>query len=603
MNMKWSPSEPIIRNSNIYRSYNKLGFDRYEDFYRFSVDEREEFWDFTVRELGIVFHKPFDKILDLSNGIEKPFWFKGASMNIVESCLQAPPEKLAIKYASEASPEIKTITYGELNRRIDDILYSLKQQGLRPGDYVGIDMPMTPEAVMIYLAAVKGGMPVITVADSFSPEQIKVRFSIAPPQLVFTQDYIPRGGKKIPLYQKIIDADAPKSVVVLTGKHTLREGDLDWNTFLQPAPEKQAYHYTDPMRNMTVLFSSGTTSEPKAIPWNHVTAIKSASDGFYHHDIHPGDTVAWPTNLGWMMGPWLIFATFINKATMALFEGMPTGMDFGKFVQNAQINMLGTVPSIVRMWRKTSGFEKLNWQAVKCFSSTGETSHPDDMGWLMRFAGGRPVIEYCGGTEIGGGYVTSTVVQDNYPSTFSTPALGSEFVILDENFKETDAGEVFIIPPTPGLSVELLNKDHHKTYYEGLPLFKGKTLRRHGDYLVRMENGYYRVMGRTDDSMNLGGIKVGAGQIEEVINAFDFVKESAAVAYAPPEGGPARLIIFVVTVNDVEPEQMLSQFQKAIREKLNPLFKVSEVIIKEKLPRTASGKIMRRILRRELEKF
>jgi acetyl-CoA synthetase len=283
---------------------------------------------------------------------------------------------------------------------------------------------------------------------------------------------------------------------------------------------------------------------------------------------------------------------------MALFDGAPTGNGFGRFVQDARVNMLGVIPSIVRAWRRTPGFD-WDWSAVKVFSSTGETSHPDDMAWLMQKAGGKPVIEYCGGTEIGGGYVTSTVVQPNYPSTFSTPALGSEFLILDEQFRPTDAGEVFLVPPSMGLSVELLNKDHHQTYYAGLPRVEGKILRRHGDYLVRLPNGYYRVMGRTDDSMNLGGIKVGAGQLEEVINRSDKVKESAAVAVPPPGGGPARLVVFVVPAAETDREALKKELQSAIRRELNPLFKIHDLVLTDALPRTASGKIMRRILRRD----
>jgi len=598
--MKWIPDDEQIRRTNIYRSMQQLGFDDYRDFYRWSITDREKFWDFTVKQLGIRFKKPYDEILDLSGGVEHPRWMKGALMNITDSTLQAGDEAPAIIYASERDEQPNTITYGELKRRIDDMLHSLRQAGLKEGDFIGIDMPMTPAAVIIYLAAIKGGMPVITVADSFSPEQIAIRFSIAPPKLVFTQDYIYRGGKKLPLYEKLKQANAPKTIVVTTGKPELRPGDMTLDAFLQPAPEPLESVAADPMDTITVLFSSGTTSEPKAIPWNHTTAVKSAADGFYHHDIQPGNVVAWPTNLGWMMGPWLIFASLINRGTMALFDGLPTGEAFARFVERAGIQMLGTVPGIVRGWKKNEKIRQYDWSGIKCFSSTGETSHPDDMAWLMQFAGGRPVIEYCGGTEIGGGYVTSTLVQPNYPSTFSTPALGSEFVILDENFRETDAGEVFLIPPSMGLSVKLLNKDHHQTYYAGLPKYKGKTLRRHGDYLVRMPNGYFRVMGRTDDSMNIGGIKVGAGQIEEVINAFDEVKESAAIAVAPPEGGPSELVIFAV-VSEGDETQWQRKFQQAIREKLNPLFKISRVVLTDKLPRTASGKIMRRILRKEYE--
>ncbi len=601
--MEWIPQPEQIRQTNLYRSIQKAGFGSYEDFYRFSIENKEKFWEFTLEQLGIQFHKPYQKILDLSKGIESPYWLSGAKINITDSCFQAPGQETAIIYASELKPELKFLTYEDVGNHVDQILFSLKQAGLKPGDFVGIDMPMTPEAVMIYLAAIKGGIPVITVADSFSAEQIAIRFSIAKPKLVFTRDFIYRDGKKLPLYQKIKDAGSPKTVVIQTAKIDLRPGDMFWEDFLSENVTGSDSYASNPMDTITVLFSSGTTSEPKAIPWNHTTAIKSAADAFYHHDIQPGNVVAWPTNLGWMMGPWLIFASFINKATMALFDGLPTGKEFAEFVEKAGVNMLGTVPGIVRAWKKNPSVHQYDWSQIKCFSSTGETSHPDDMNWLMKFGGNKPVIEYCGGTEIGGGYVTSTLMQPNYPSTFSTPALGSEFVILNDNFEETDAGEVFLIPPAMGLSVKLLNKDHHQVYYDGLPEWKGKKLRRHGDYLVKMPNGYYRVMGRTDDSMNIGGIKIGAGQIEEVVNAFEDIKESAAVAVSPPEGGPAELVVFIV-LNPNSPEkneeEWKQKIQSAIRQKLNPLIKVSRIILSNQLPRTASGKIMRRILRDEI---
>jgi len=140
--------------------------------------------------------------------------------------------------------------------------------------------------------------------------------------------------------------------------------------------------------------------------------------------------VCWPTNLGWMMGPWLVFAALINKASIGLYYGAPLDVGFGTFVQEAKVTMLGVVPSIVKHWKASGCMEGLDWSPIKCFSSTGEVSNPTEMTYLMQLAGGKPVIEYCGGTEIGGGYVTSTVVQDNYPSTFSTQALGTEFVLF-----------------------------------------------------------------------------------------------------------------------------------------------------------------------------
>jgi acetyl-CoA synthetase len=218
-----------------------------------------------------------------------------------------------------------------------------------------------------------------------------------------------------------------------------------------------------------VLFSSGTTGEPKVIAWSHLTPIKAAMDGHLHHDIIPADVVAWPTNLGWMMGPWLIYASLINGATIALHDDAPLGAEFGGFVADAGVTMLGVVPSLVAAWRASGDMDEFDWSAVTRFSSTGEASNPDDMRWLMGLPGNVPVIEYCGGTEVGGGYVAGTMVQPAVPATFTTPAFGIDVRLLDDEGRPADEGEAFLVPPSIGLSVELLNRNHHEVYYEGLP--------------------------------------------------------------------------------------------------------------------------------------
>ena len=465
-------------------------------------------------------------------------------------------------------------------------------------------MPMTLEAVAIYLAGIKAGLPVVTIADSFSSNEIAVRLKITKPKLVFTQDFLHRSGKVLPLYEKVIQADAPKTVVIESGKEPcfLRPDDLFFSEFLSKNEQFQSV-IQDPDDTITILFSSGTTGEPKAIPWTHTTPIKCASDGYYHHNIKQGDVVCWPTNLGWMMGPWLIFASLINKAAIGLYYGAPMGSEFGAFVQEAEVNMLGLVPSIVRQWKITGSMEAFDWSNIKCFSSTGEASNPDEMEYLMQLADNKPVIEYCGGTEIGGGYVTSTVVQPNIASTFSSQALGGEFVILDENEQPSERGEIFLIPPIMGLSKSLLNRDHFKVYYEGTPAYKKQVLRRHGDELMQLENGYYKAQGRADDAMNLGGIKVSSVQIEEVINQLEFVKESAAIAVSPSDGGPSELAVYVVTKSSelTDPEK-LKEAKNIIKTRLNPLFKIKQLIEIDQLPRTASGKVMRRTLRDLLDK-
>jgi acetyl-CoA synthetase len=263
------------------------------------------------------------------------------------------------------------------------------------------------------------------------------------------------------------------------------------------------------------------------------------------------------------------------------------------------VNVLGLVPSIVKAWRSDDRMVGLDLSAIKCFGSTGEASNPVDYLYLMMLAGYRPVIEYCGGTEIGGGYLTGTLVQPASPATFSTPALGSQILILDEQGQPADNGELYLVPPTLGYSLALLNRDHHEVYFEGTPAGpNGEVLRRHGDQVERIGGGYYRALGRVDDTMNLGGIKVSSAEIERVLDTVPGVQRTAAVAINPPGGGPSELVIYLVTDGTrIDRDPLLADLQQALKTRLNPLFRIADLVLVPSLPVTPSNKIMRRELR------
>ena len=413
-----------------------------------------------------------------------------------------------------------------------------------------------------------------------------------------------------------------------------------------------------------ILFSSGTTGTPKAIPWDHVAPLHGISDGNLHMDVKPGDVAVWPTNLGWMMGSWLIYQ-LVNGAAVGIFEGSPTTRQFGEFVSAAKVTMLGLVPSIVASWRASGCMEGLDWSPhLRSFALTGEASSPSDTQWLASRIKGysAPVLEYCGGTELASGYACSAVSLPNAPSCFSSQSLGGSFVLLvEDNTDDGDggdgdgdgrrrrwreagevevnvSGEVAVRTPYLGSSTSLLNGDNHAVYYRGMPRAAlggvggvggvgalGAPLRRHGDRFERLPRGYYRAAGRTDDAFNLGGIKTSSVELERVCNAAAVsddaggrVLETAAVAVPPPEGGPERLWIIAVPMpkgasssskggkdeNEEEEEALLDPsalravFAGAVRRGLNPLFHVHRVIIApEGLPRNASNKIVRRVLR------
>lgn len=601
----WVPSKEDVEYANLTHLGRRIGIEEFSELHRWSVQQMAAFWQSTINTLNIRFHTPPSAILDTSPGVERPSWLKDARLNIVASCFSADEDTTAL-IAGSPSGQLRRLSVSELRCLTNRVSNGLLDAGFAPGDAIAIDMAMTVESVPIYLGIIQAGCVAVSIADSFAAPQIAMRLDIASARGIFTADHIVRGGKRLGLYEKIVDADAPRAVVLggPAGRGAaLRNGDLRWQDFLS---DNDAFepHACAPHDAINVLFSSGTTGEPKAIPFDHTSGIKCAMDGHFHHDLHPGDVVAWPTNLGWMMGPWLIFAALLNRGTIALFEDAPLDRPFGQFVQDTRVTMLGLVPSLVGRWRQTACMEGLDWSTIRAFSSTGECSNPDDMFYLMHLAGYRPVIEYCGGTEISGGYISSTPIQPNAPSCFSTPAMGIDVVILDENGDPSDSGELFLMPPSMGLSQRLVSRDHGEVYYDGVPRGPaGQVLRRHGDHFVRLGGGYYRAQGRVDDTMNLGGIKASSAEIERALRGVSGVKETAAIACPPPGGGPDCLVIYTVMSDPAAPvpPDLRASMQKAISTGLNPLFKVHDVVVVDALPRTASQKVMRRQLRAQYQ--
>ena len=346
-------------------------------------------------------------------------------------------------------------------------------------------------------------------------------------------------------------------------------------------------------------------------------------------------------DLGWMMGPWVVYAALLNDATLALFVGAPTGAPFCHFVQEARVNVLGLVPSICKAWRSQDSTSGCNWRCIRCFTSSGEASNGDDYLWLSSRANYAPIIEYCGGTEIGGGFLAGSPLQPQIVSAFSTPTIGAQVQLIadlgvgggfransigglslafgDDNndddapsspsgrrvpkntatFVEREGhGELCVVPPMLGTSDHLFNRSHYETYFVGMPSGpRGETLRRHGDAMEKLKGGYYVAHGRCDDTMNLGGIKVSSVEIERACNASmpNDIVETAAFSVPPPGGGPERLVVAAVPREGrgVVESNVRKSFVDAVKEHLNPLFKVDEVVVWRPFPATPTPAVAR----------
>ncbi|TKY60030.1 acyl-activating enzyme 18 [Spatholobus suberectus] len=594
-------------------------------FQKFSL-----YWSLVLKELSVSFVEPPKCILDTSDPSKHGgTWLPGSVLNIADCCLQPcshpykTDDSLAIVWRDEGfdDSEVNHITLKQLRQQVMLVAKAINAT-FSKGDAIAIDMQMTANAVIIYLAIVLAGCVVVSIADSFAPKEIATRLRVSKAKGIFTQDFIARGGRKFPLYSRVIEAAACKVIVLpVMGDDVgvqLREQDLSWKGFLSSANQTQnprsdyyspIYQSVDSVTN--ILFSSGTTGDPKAIPWTQLAPIRSAADGWAAIDIQAGDVYCWPTNLGWVIGPTVLYHCFLTGATLALYHGSPQGRGFGKFVQDASVTILGTVPSLVKAWKSTQCMEDLDWTKIKTFCSTGETSNVDDDLWLSSKAYYSPIVELCGGTELASSYITGSPLQPQAFGAFSTASMTTGFVIFDENgvpYPDDVAcvGEVGLFPLSLGASDRLLNADHEKVYFKGMPIYKGKqVLRRHGDIIKRTADGYIIVQGRADDTMNLGGIKTSSVEIERVCDGADeCILETAAVSVATANRGPEQLVVFVVLKEgyNSSAETLKMKFSKAIQSNLNPLFKVSLVKIVPEFPRTSSNKILRRVMRDQMKR-
>ena len=637
----WTPTPDACADTNLarfMRDFSRLGARGCPDWergrtgdpatdwpllQRVSYDYPELFWPPVLERLGITFHTPPTRMVDtVSNQ-----WLPGARMNIAESCFSSRDPEMDAVIFGEPGGVVRRLTRGELRAKCIDVANALRAAGFAPGDPIAIDMAMHLESICIYLGIILSGCVAVSIAESFSAGEIASRMRISQAGAVFASEHV---------YGKVREAWCKRVIVVPAGAHdgaglaeglTLAEGDQAWGDFMdagrQWAKANGACtpHVASSDDPSNILFSSGTTGDPKAIPWTHVTPIRCAADAFAHHDVRERDVVCWPTNLGWMMGPWLLYAALLNGAAVALFHGSPTDRLFPRFVEQARVTMLGLVPTMVNAWRLSRTVEGSDWRRIRCFSSSGEASSPEAYHWLMASAGYKPVIEYCGGTEIGGGFLSGTMLQPCSPSTFTTPTIGARIALLHDDGSRTEGphappckGELALYPPMLGTSTRLLNRDHHECYFAQMPSAPGPagevggreiTLRRHGDAMERLPSGAFCAHGRTDDTMNLNGVKVSSAELETACNrAHEAILETAAVGVPPPGGGPEKLHVFVVFkphAPEAAPRPSVKQlkmlFNKSLGVALGPGYYAEDVHEVDKLPRTASNKVMRRVLR------
>jgi acetyl-CoA synthetase len=615
-NFVWHPTPELVAQSNLERFITKHGLGSYDELMRRSTTDIAWFWDAVLRDLDIQFYKPYSRIVDLSEGKPWAHWCVGGKMNIVHNMLDKYADteidkKIAVKSETEDGTA-RELTYKELRDQVDRMANALRVLELGKGDAVGVFMPMVPEIVVAMLAIIKIGGIFLPLFSGFGAMAIVSRLNDANAKALFTAAGTYRRGKFCPMKPIADEASAQiptlRHVVVLNQAGEWLVEDLNADaappTTLPGPFDNAPTERTSAEDPMMIIYTSGTTGRPKGAVHTHCGfPIKSAQDMWHGLDLHPDETLFWMTDMGWMMGPWEVFGTLLLGATMMLYDGAP---DFPEpdrvcsLVDRHKVTALGVSPTLIRALRRYGDeiVHRHNLSSLRKFASTGEPWNPDPWMWLFQNVGhGKlPIINYSGGTEISGGIVMGNVLTPMKPCAFSGPLPGMAADVVDENGKSVrgQVGELVIREPWIGMTRGFW-KDRQRYIETYWSRFADVWV--HGDWAAVDDDGLWYILGRSDDTIKIGGKRVGPAEVESILVAHPQVSEAAAIGVPDSIKGEA-LICFCVLKKGADGDVTLAaELKKEVGRDLGKALAPRDVVFVADIPKTRNAKVMRRIVR------
>ncbi len=566
--------------------------------------------------LDIRFKQPYSQVVDLSEGIAWPKWCVGGRMNIIHNCLDKyegteTESQAALIWEGEGG-QVRSLTYGELRTQVNQAAGGLRSLGLGPGDAIGLYMPMVPEIVVALLAIAKIGGVILPLFSGYGAGAVASRLVDGGARALITADGYSRRGSTIEmmsvadqaaracpsLEHVVIYAHAGLPIEMLEGR------DLTWDSLLTGQPTEAETEDTEAEAPLMVIYTSGTTGKPKGAVHTHCGfPVKAAQDMAFGMDVHPGDRIYWMTDMGWMMGPWLVFGALLLGGTFFIFDGAPDfpGPDrVWDLVERHKITSLGISPTLVRALipHGDEPFRSHDLSPLRFFGSTGEPWNPDPWMWLFQKVGGgsRPIINYSGGTEISGGILMGNPILPLKATAFSGPCPGIAADVFDEQGHSVlnQVGELVIKSPWIGMTRGFWKDPERylETYWSRWP-----EVWVHGDFAAVDSDGSWYILGRSDDTIKVAGKRLGPAEVESVLVDHPAVMEAAAIG-VPHEIKGSQLIVFCVLSPDVTPSNELAGElrEKAAKELGKPLAP-SRVRFVGDLPKTRNAKVMRRMIR------
>ena len=611
----WRPTPEYIEHSRLTAFIRKHGLTDLADLMARSTRDPDWFWRAVLDDLGIEFYEPYTQVLDVSSGIARPRWCVGGRMNIVHNCLDKwrgspTADRPALHWEGEEGA-VRTLTYRELLREVNRAANGLRALGIGRGDRVALFMPMCPELVAASFAVIKVGGIILPLFSGYGADAVTTRLLDAGVKLLFTADGFWRRGQLVALKQTanaaVRNAPSVEHVVVVPRLGldvSMGPRDISWADLVGNRPDTCATERTGADEPMMIIYTSGTTGRPKGAVHTHCGfPIKAAQDMMHSFDVHPGETMYWVSDMGWMMGPWEVFGMTLLGGTMVIYDGAmdyPSPDRLWALVARHRVNVLGVSPTLIRvLMRHGEGLVRAHdLSSLRILGSTGEPWNPEPWRWFLDVAGGGrlPIINYSGGTEVSGGLVAGNVLTPLKPAAFAGPPPGIDADVVDDQGQpvRNQVGELVVRGPWIGMTRGFWNDSDRyvQTYWSRFP-----NVWVHGDWAAIDEDGLWYILGRSDDTIKIAGKRLGPAEVESVLVDDPGVLEAAAIGVPDETKGQALVCFCVLRPGHDTGAEVQRRLSALVVDRLGkPLRPLAIEFVKD-LPKTRNAKVMRRVIR------
>jgi len=608
----WSPRQDHLENAHALKLAARLGLDDYDSLLDLSVTRPDAYWAAVTAYLGIKWEREPAGYVDLSQGKEFPSWFPGGRLNWVNTILAFAQDPGAAQrhsiVAEEEDGHVRRVSYAELADLVHRFAAGLRSAGIGRGDRVGLLCDNGIEATVSVLALSAMGAIVVPLFTGFGQEAVVSRLAPSGAKALIATTGFTRRGKYVDI-QPVVNAACKNlpSLETVIWKCALGveppDGGLDWKGLAATPAKTRSVEVMDPMDPFMVIYTSGTTGKPKGTVHTHGGfPLKIAHDAAVHLNVSAGDVFCWPADIGWISGPIVLAAALLRGATLVLYNGAPDIPDWSrmsKLIEDHAITHYGSTPTLIRGFAANEQSAlRHERSSVRLLFTAGEFIDREHFLWFQRnfAAPGSPLINYTGGTEASGALLASVQVKPIPTGGFNSASPGIDVTVTDEAGTPLtgEVGELVIRAPFLGMTASFWQDDarYLESYWSAIP-----DMWVHGDLAMRFEDGHFLMMGRSDDTIKVAGKRLGPAEVEDIVLELSAVSEAAAIGAADPVKGQ-KLVVFVIAKPGAAAEKTLAEtVAQAVSERLGKPFRPSEVHILSQLPKTRSGKVMRRLIR------